>query len=214
MEKLKLGAGLKAMMGGHVKTGAGPYEHTFEAAADVPSFALQKDMGAKLAPNQFEYLGGMKVASIDVQLAQEGRQSITVNLKGASQAFNDTTMDATAIDYRLDEPWDGINLFIKEADAEIGIVSSASLTISNNLDEATGYTIPKESEKDKAGTRQSLPAQFFTVAGSLTALLTNSTLINKGIDNTQSQLQLKLTRGVGDGSAGNEALTIDLPRSP
>lgn len=207
---ISAGVWLKALFGDHVKTGTGPYVHTFTPAEDVPSFALEKDMGKKLSANRYELFGGMKVGGIDLQFTQEGRQSITVNLKGASQAFANATLDGTATDYRLDDPWDGMSLSIKEGGVEMGIANAASLSFSNNLDESNGYTIPKESENEKAGTRQSLPAQFFTSNGSITAIFSDTTFLEKGKNNTESTLEIKLSRGTGDGSAGNESLVIAL----
>lgn len=205
------GIWFKALMGDHAKTGTGPFEHVFTVADDVPSFALQKDLGSKLGATRFETFGGAKIASLDINLTQEGRQSVTVNVKGASQVFGAAALDASPVDYRLDEPWDGLNLFIKEGGAQIGVANAANLSISNNLDESTGYTIPKEADKLKAGTRQSLSAQFLTITGGLTALLTDTVLIQKGIDNIESSLEFKLVRGTGDGTVGNESLVLDIP---
>lgn len=206
------GVWLKAALGGHVKTGAGPYTHDFSAADDVPSFALEKDLGAKLAMGRYEYIGGAKIASIDFSLNQEGRQGLTVNVVGAGQTFENDTLDATAIDYRTDKPWDGMELFVKVDGAEVGYASSATVNISNNLDEAAGYTIPKEADKAKAGMRQALPAQFFTVTAALTVMLTDLALIQKGVDFTEGSLEIKLTRGTGAGTEGNEQLVFTLPK--
>ncbi len=202
---------LKAMFGGHVETGAGPYAHAYTPAEDVPSFALEKDLGKVLATKRFEYLGGCKVATLDFQIAQEGLQKITVNVKGASQVLSDTSMDVSPTDHRDDDPFDGVNVFIEEGGVQVGIVSSGTLTLSNNLDESSGYTIPKETEKQKAGQRQSMPAQFFTAGGSLTALLQDTSFIEKGMDNSTSSLKLRFVRGDGLGTTGNESLEIDLP---
>ena len=206
------GVWLKALLGDHAKTGSGPFTHDFTAADDVPSFALEKDLGSKLATKRYEYIGGAKISSLDISLTQEGRQSVTVNVVAAGHVFNNDTMDAAATDYRLDEPWDGMELFIKEGGAEVGIVTSGNITIANDLDEGSGYTIPKESEKEKAGMRQALTAGQFGVSGSLTYLLTDLAFIEKGANFTESSIEIKLTRGDGSGTAGNEQLIMTLPK--
>lgn len=162
------GMWLKALFGTHVKTGASaPYTHGFTVAKDVPSFWLEKDYGGKLSADRFEYFGGCKVNSLQFQIAQEGLQKITVDVKGATQAFANTSADDSATDYRTETAWDGINVSIKENGAEVGIVTSGTLTLANNLDESSGYTIPPKSEKEKAGTRQSMKAQFFEASATL-----------------------------------------------
>lgn len=206
------GVWLKALFGGHEKTGTGPYTHVFTPAKDVPSFKLEKDMGHQLATNRFELLGGLKVAGIDFQFTQEGRQGITVNLKGASQSFANTSIDGAATEMRLDDAWDGMNLSIKEGGVEVGVANAVSVNMSNNLDESNGYLIPKESEGEKAGTRQALPAQFFTANGALTTIFSDTSFIDKGTNNADSTLEIKLTRGDGTGTAGNESLVIAFSR--
>lgn len=208
------GPWLKALFGTHVKTGASaPYTHDFTVAKDVPSFWLEKDYGTALGSDQFEYFGGCKVNSMQFQIAQEGLQKITVDVKGATQEFAGASADADADDYRVDTAWDGINVFITEGGSQVGIVSSGTLTISNNLDESSGYTIPKESEKEKAGTRQFLKAGQSTVSATLTVLFTDAAFLKKGLDNSESSLEIKFSRGSGDGSTGNESLSITLPKT-
>lgn len=202
---------LTALFGGRVKSGAAPYQYDFSVAEDVPSFILQKDLGKQLTATRYDQNGGMKLASLDIQFAQEGYQKISATLKGASQDFNSATLDGSAKDYRTESPWDGINVFVLEDGVEVGIINSGNIAINNNLDESSGYTIPKESEPEKAGQRQSLGAQMFTAEGAYTALLTDTGFIEKSKNNATSSLQLKFKSGDGSGTLGNECLILDLP---
>ncbi len=200
-----------ALLGGRVKSGSGPYQYDFTVAEDVPSFMLQKDLGKQLSDTRYDQNGGLKVASLDIQFSQEGYQKITANVKGASQLLTSTTLDTNAIDYRTETPWDGISVSVMENDVEVGIINSGNISINNNLDESSGYTIPKESEPEKAGQRQSLGAQQLTSEGAFTALLTDTAFIEKSINNQTSSLQLKFKSGDGTGTLGNECLILDLP---
>jgi hypothetical protein len=99
-------------------------------------------------------------------------------------------------------PFDGFEAVINQNTTPLAVVTEVSGKIENNLDGST-FVI------GGAGERYSINAGKVKVSGKLTALFADMTLYNLALNNTETSLQVVLTKGTGAGTAGNEKLTYN-----
>lgn len=195
-----IGTLLKHAIGAVATTGTGPYTHTY-TAGDLPvGLVLERDRGAVITDaGRYEKLNGNKVGTIDFSFPQEGFPSIAFNMKGANASQASAPLDATLTDNGY-TPFNSAEGSIKEGGVASAVITEASFSLNNSLDEA-GFSIG-------AQTRQDLDEGMAIITGSLTAMFKDMTLLNKAINDTASSVEFTMTRGDGLGSASNESLVI------
>lgn len=150
----------------------------------------------------FQYTG-CKINSLKMAFKSEGMIESSVSLMGANETLAASPADAAPSDFGHD-PFDGFQATITDlSDATIGDITEIDFSVDNNLD-GSAYII------DGTGKRKSIPAGTAKVTGTLKALFQDVTLYNRAINHTESSIKIVLQRGTGDGTAGNEKLTIEI----
>lgn len=173
------------------------YEHRF-TIGDLPvGLTFDKDFGPAISGSgRVEGLNGCRINAATLRFPQEGYPEGTFSLVGAKQVLRTTALDATPID----PGHTGFTAFtaaVKEGGATIATLKEADITVNNDLD-TDGYVL------GGSGTRVQLPEGFATVGGRVRGLFTSAALLDKAVNDTESSLQIDLTRGDGWGTAGNE----------
>lgn len=198
-----IGPLIKHAIGGSVvTTGTGPYTHTMKPGDLPTSFVVEKDY-SRSGVSFVEKFNGCRVDSMQINCPAEGYVTAAFNILGASYSTDTAPLDATL----TDNGHDGFTAFeasIQEGGGAIAIVKSVQFNLANNLD-------PNQFVIGGGGIRAALPEGFADISGNLTAIFEDATLLNKAINGTASSLLLTLSRGTGDGSAGNEFVSIEVP---
>lgn len=188
----------KHIVGSNVTTGSDPYVHTM-TLGDLPvGFIVEKDYGANISGNRYNFFNGCRAGALTLEFPTEGFCTGSLNVTGASETQDTTPLDASPTD-NGHTAFSSFDASIEEGGASIATVQQATITLDNGLDESA-YVI------GSGGERVELAEGFATVTGSLTAIFDSDTLIQKAINGTQSSLKVLLSRGDGLGSAGNESM--------
>lgn len=183
-------------------SGSAPYTHTITIANSLPSFLLEKgfkDIGA-----YFKY-NGCKVEGFTLNFTPTGYQKCTFRIVGVRETVGTSSFDpsAKAPNY---VPFDGINnlITIKEGGSVIGIVTDLNVEVSNNI-KTDDYVLAH------GGTVASLPEGIVSVKGTMNVQFVDTTLYQKAVSGTETSLFIEFQRGTGDGTAGNEYMSINIP---
>ena len=192
---------LLGALGAVATTGAGPYVHTIEVGASLPSFTLEKGF---TDISQFFKYNGCKVGKFSLTATPAGFQRASIDIMGAKETASGTSFDATLTDLG-DYPFDGFLLAsVLEGGSSITGITEITLSIDNELDGET-FTLGSQ------GTRGSINEGKARVSGTIKGFFENLTLYNKAVNQTESSLFLAYQRGTGAGSAGNEYLSFEVP---
>lgn len=198
---------LHHLIGAVDTSGAGaPYTHLFSLAQDLPpGFGLQLDYGAAIgSPGRWLHMLGCRMAKGSFKFGASGYVDATYDVRGADFHLDDTAVaDASPGDFGHT----GFSMFsanITEGGSPISESSEVTFEWDNDLDDSL-RTI------GAGGIRGDLPEGFAKIKGTGTFLFKNVDLLNKGLASTTSSLVLTLQHGTGDGTAGNEKFTLDVP---
>jgi len=197
-----IGRLLKGTLGACTTTGSDPYTHVIKVGPDIPSFTIEKGFTDLGTPQYMKY-NGCKIGSMSLNIKPEGFQEISFNFTGVKETIGAASFDATMTDMGK-QSWSGFEGSITEGGGAIATVMDASISIENGLDTSI-YCI------GGAGLRAALPPGMVKVTGNIKALFDSVTLYNKALAGTESALEFAFSKGTGDGSAGNEKLTITIP---
>lgn len=208
-----IGKPLKHALGQVATTGLGPYVHTITIGERPAGFTLETDFGAN-APTggRYEKFNGCKIASMTVEGGGNKKPTINFGVKGAQSTLSDTPLDATPDDLGCTE-FSLYEATLNEGGAAIATVLDWNINASVELSE-------DEYAQDGTGVRAGLSNGKTKVAVSVTAFFDSLTLLNKAKASTETSLKVILSRGTGDGSAGNEHLEFEcgalryMPSSP
>lgn len=192
-----IGVLLKHALGAAVVSGTGPYTHTLTLSALPVGFILEQDYGPNIAgTGRYAKYRGCRVASASFRFPASGPCMASFSIKGATMTPRTAPLDATLTDTGC-TPFSAFQAAILEGGGAIATVTDAEISIDNDLD-GSAYCI------GGGGVRRALSEGFATIAGSITALFEDASLLNKAVADTDSSLQITLTRGTGTGTAGNE----------
>lgn len=176
---------LKAAFGSATDSGASaPYTHVFKPSNTQPSLVLEKaftDIG------QYFLYNGCKVSSLKLSFGGDGELVATIEFKGANEIRGTvaySTTPTTIVMNRLNN----FQAVLKEGGSTIGTVTSGDFTIDFGLD-GDQYTV------GNGNSRGDIPEGILKVSGTMKALFTDATLIDKGINSTESSLELTFTSG-------------------
>jgi hypothetical protein len=181
-------------------------QFVFSLAGAFPvGFGMQKDYGSAIAtPGRYEVLKGCRLSKGSFKFGASGFVDCTYDVRGATF---DTSASASADSSPDSFGHSGFSMAVgslKEGGSTIATVTDLTIDWDNDLDDSL-FVI------GGGGVRGSLPEGFARISGSLTALFTDASLLNKGRDNTESSLEMLLSNGSGDGTAGNESIKFLLP---
>ena len=194
-----MGRLFKHTLGSYTRVGAGsPYTHTFKVGSLPAGLQVEKQFGDIL---QYFRYNGCKVNSHSFDVKTEGPITGSFSLMGAKETVATLPHDGAPTDFGHN-PFDGFEALINQGGAPVAVVTEVSGKIENSLDGST-FVI------GGAGERYSINAGKVKVSGKLTALFDSITLYNLAVANTETTLQVVLTKGTGAGTAGNEKLTYN-----
>jgi hypothetical protein len=194
-----MGKIFKHALGSMTQSGAGPYTYTFKIGALPTSLSMEKQFTDLDTPQYFVY-SGCKISSFSFTAKPEGPIESRFSFMGAKEAVATSTKDATPRDLGHN-PFDGYECSITQGGSALGTVTQIEATIDNAVD-GSNYVI------DGTGERYSLPEGKVKVSGTITALFDDITLYNLAVAHTETSVNVIFTKGNGNGSAGNEKLTV------
>ncbi len=193
-----MGRLFKHLLGSYTRTGAGPYVHTFKCGPLPVGLQIEKwfeDIGKYIRYN------GCKIARLTLEVNPDGILPVTWSVMGAKETVVTLPFDGAPTDFGH-TPFDGFEATINQGGAPLAIATKVALSYDNDLDGSV-FVI------GGGGERYSLPAGIAKVNGQVTALFEDLTLYNLAVAHTETSLQVILTKGSGDGTAGNEKLTFN-----
>ena len=173
---------LKAMFGNPTTGGAGPYTHEFE----VPSSQLPLTMEHQFIDlTQYAKFNGCKISQWSMEVGGDGELVSNFDLIGATELISATPFDATPTALTMTR-LKNFQASLQEGGAALSNARTVSFTVNMGLD-ADQYVI------GGGGVRGDIPEGIISVAGSLTTLFENVTLLNKAINSTESSLKITVT---------------------
>lgn len=189
-----IGWWLKGMFGAPTTTGTTNYNHKYKVGNTQPSLVVQKgftDLGKYMVYN------GVKIGTFKLGFGGDAELTASMDLVGATEAINSTTYDAAATSVQL-QRLNNFQASIKEGGVSVANILSGEIDIDFGLD-STQYVIGKN------GTLSDIPEGIIKVSGNIKALFTDTTLLEKGINNTKSSLEVAFTIDA------NNSLTFSIP---
>jgi hypothetical protein len=191
-----MGVLLHHAIGTVVTTGAGTNKtHVIKIGALPPSLSFEKGF-LDLTTPEFFLMNGLRTNKMGFEIGPEGPLPVSMDYIGRSVTPGITSFDSTPTDFGH-LGWDMSEVALLEGGSALSIGAKVAFDINNDCD-GDMYVIGGN------GLRHSIPEGASLVEGVLTALFENMSIVNKAINFTTSSISAALTRGTGDGSAGNE----------
>ena len=173
---------LKALFGAPTTTGSGPYTHTFvSGASSLPSISLE--VGMPEVPIFFME-AGIRANSAQLNFARSGAANATLNCIAQGEAKATTTGGGTPTVASLTR-FDQFQGSIKKDGVQLGNVTGAQLTYSNNLERIE--TIRSDGKIDGAD------PTIAALTGNIEVRFADTTLIDAATDNTPLELAFAYT---------------------
>ena len=194
-------------LGGYAVSGTdpGPYTHILTIGSSVPSFVAEVRFSDGDAFNRYALFDGCKVSQWSVNIRTDSFVESTFSVIGSDETYGTTEYDSSP-----DAPgfagFTNYNANLKLGGTAVASITEISFTLANNLDENT-FAIGGGS------VRTSLPEGRAAINGTFTAQFNEEmeNYINIAQSSTETSIEIELSRGSGDGSAGNEYMKIYLP---
>ncbi|MEN6621491.1 MAG: phage tail tube protein [Smithella sp.] len=148
--------------------------------------------------NQYRTFTGCQVNTFSLSIQPDAIVTTTFSVIGKEGAISGTSLDSTPTAPSGNDPFDSFSGSILEAGNTLLSVTALDLTVENNIQPAfvIGSDVTPQLEYGRSN-----------VTGTITAFYENDTLINKFINETDSELVFSLA----DGITGN-TYTFTLPR--
>jgi hypothetical protein len=165
---------------------SGTYTHVFKPAAAVESMVVEKQF-----TNISQYLknNGVKLNKFDMDFGGDGELVAKLDFVGADETPSGTPYDASPTTLTFSR-FHNMQASIKEGGATVATVQSGKFTISNDLDTG-GYVID-----GSGGKRCDVAEGEALVSGSLKLMFESLAFLNKGLNGTESSLEIKFTSGL------------------
>jgi hypothetical protein len=194
---------LKNLLGIVNTSGAGPYQHVITIGDLTTWLLFELDNGATLAgTSRYMKYRDCKIASATFTFKDSGFIDCSFTIMGADGIKSATPLDASITDlgHKSFSAFSGI---LKEGGSVFASATEITLTIDNDLS-GDGYVFGGQ------GVRQDIAEGQCKVSGSVTGLLNSDgqAIVDKGIDDTETSLEISVQDGVGDGTSGNEKCTF------
>lgn len=189
-----IGWWLKGMFGAPTTTGTTNYTHKYKVGNTQPSLVVQKgftDLGKYMLYN------GVKIGTFKLGFGGDAELTASMDLIGATETIGTSTYDAAATSVQL-QRLNNFQASIKEGGVSVANILSGEIDLDFGLD-STQYVIGKN------GTLGDIPEGIIKVSGNIKALFTDTTLLEKGINNTESSLEVAFTIDA------NNSLTFAIP---
>ncbi len=186
VDQANIGYWLQMLLGNPVSTGnSAPYTHVFDIPDSLDSWVLEHGYTDN---GDYQLFNGCKAKSMSFEFGGDGELSASVEIVGGKETTGTSSMDSGTPTSVTLTPYSFKHVAAKEGGSPIATLLSASLTISNELDESQ-YLI------GASGYRGSLPEGKCVVSGNIKAIFEDWTLYGKASAGTESSLQFTLTNG-------------------
>jgi hypothetical protein len=193
-----MGVLLHHLMGANATTGAGSNKtHTMKHGALPAGLTIEKGFLDLTVPKYFLY-NGCRINKGSFEITPEGPLPATLDFIGQKETVGGASFDATPTDYGH-LGWDMSEVVMLEGGGALSNAAMVKFDVTNNCDGGM-FVI------GGGGLRRAIPEGSVLVEGILTAIFEDMVLLQKAIDHTETSITATLTRGTGDGSAGNEYL--------
>jgi hypothetical protein len=191
-----MGILLRHLIGANTTTGAGSNKtHTMKVGALPVGLSIEKGFLDLTVPKYF-LANGCRMNKGAFQITPEGPLAVTFDYMGKKVSANSASFDSTPTDLGH-QGWDMSEVVLLEGVGALANAGDLRFDVTNNLD-GGNYVI------GGSGERHQIPEGATLIEGSLVTLLEDMSLLQKAIDFTETSITATLTRGTGDGSAGNE----------
>lgn len=207
-----IGFWLKHLIGAPDTTGSGPYEHVFEvgegASALPPGITFEQDFTNRIGtPGRYMRYSGCRINRAGFTFNPGGFIAVNFDVIGADWDNSAVApLDATPTDVGHSS-FSAVNVTIALSDGggPINIcLKNLVLNWENDLD-------PDQFCISQGGVRDAMDEGFVTISGQITALFDHASVLNKILSDTDATMVITISRGTGDGTAGNEKLVIEIP---
>lgn len=180
----------KAMFGVPVTTGADPYVHEFKIGDTMPSLSIEKGF-PDLTTDRFNQFLGCKADSFGINIGGSGELVADMGFFGAEDQWAASSMDASPAEPTLSRVHNS-QAVVAEGGATSSIISKLSLNLNFGLDKRDDLILI-----GGGGVRGSIPEGIVGVSGAITAIFDDAgyTLLQKGVNNTESSLKVTMTAG-------------------
>lgn len=196
---------LRHLIGDVATTGADPYEHTITPAALPPGLIIELDNGPAYAGNyRYQQHRGCKLNAAQFNFPTTGYATVSFDVLGREQTYSAAPLDAAPLDPGHTSLPMAVGT-IEENGVSFAFATDISLNITNDLETDVRAIVP-------GGLRAQAPEGFITVSGTLTALFSDTTLLQRVIAGTPSSLRVQLINGDGLGSLGNGYVELNVGR--
>jgi hypothetical protein len=184
VEAVAFGYWLTMAFGAPTTTGTNPYTHVFKPVNDNPSMWLEGGFADK---NLFFQWTGLKLNKMSFNFQVNNEVNATMSMIGRDEVTATATVDATPVvpAYRKFQAKD---IVMKEGGSEIATAMNCTLNIEQGIAEDQ-YTLSGN------GRRVEAPEGMLKVNGSATMLFRDLTYYNKAKNNTETSIEIILTRG-------------------
>lgn len=127
---------------------------------------------------------GCMVDSWNLDIRPNAMLTGSFGLVGKGQSFTTSALDATPADVATNDPFEGSQstMVIKEGGSAVALVSSVSLSLSNNLRDIQVLA--------NSGNKADITAGRSVLTGTISALFQDLTMLNKWLNKTSTSLDL------------------------
>jgi hypothetical protein len=165
---------------------SGVYTHVFKPASAVESMVICKEY---TNITQYSKMNGVKVNKFEMDFGGDGELTAKLDFIGGDEDLSGSAYDGSPTTLAFSR-FHNMQATIKEGGLTVATVQSGKLAINNNLDDSC-YVID-----GSGGKRSDVPEGECTVSGSLKAMFADLGLLNKGLNGTESSLEIKFLSGL------------------
>lgn len=185
---------LKAMFGDPTTTGSGPYNHEFKVPSSQSPLTMEQQYTDL---TQYAKFNGCKIGQWSMEFGGDGELISNFDIVGATEAIGSSPFDASPTALTITR-LKNFQASLEEGGSAFSNARTVSFTVNMGLD-TDQYVI------GGSGTLGDIPEGIISVAGNLTGLFENVTLLNKAINSTESSLKITVT------ADANHAIEILFP---
>lgn len=161
------------------------HRHTFTVGDLQPSFMAEKKFAGPGGTIVHARHLGLKISQLQVDFGGDGELTATLTCIGANEGLEETAYDASPATIAL-ERFNKGHAYLREAGEQVAIVTGAELTVDFNLDDDT-YVLGGDVRGD-------LMEGIIGVSGNLTAFFKSRELLDKAVNSTETELEIRLSR--------------------
>ena len=169
-------------------------DNVLVAGINVPTFTIEREFADI---EQFQLFTGCAVNTLSLEVQTNAMVTGTINFIGKDVNFGGATAAADTLESYTESPLDGFSGVLKEGGLEIAVITSISLQIENGITTADVLG---------SNTAAALVPARINCTGTVSAYFENLDLLNKFVNETESDLEITL------GNGGPGSYIIKIPR--